>query len=206
MHALRLSAFLIILLGLAPGGAAAQEGILVNGQPLSAEEIAYYGVDLPPGRYWYDPVSGLWGAEGSGYAGQTVAGLAHTIKNLLMGLEGGMYMVDSGLRRGDAGRIADGWQILQRNFEKTTAMVKDFLSFAKGRLPERVELRFLESGFTGSRRPTLDETVATECRIRAAAGGIRRRDFPARPTFFACSQCPFREICPHTAWGAPEES
>ncbi len=76
----------------------------------------------------------------------------------------------------------------------------------KGRLPERVELRFLESGFTGSRRPTLDETVATESRIRAAAGGIRRRDFPARPTFFACSQCPFREICPHTAWGAPEES
>jgi DNA helicase-2/ATP-dependent DNA helicase PcrA len=76
----------------------------------------------------------------------------------------------------------------------------------KGRLPDRVELRFLESGLAGSRRPTLDETLATEGRIRAAAGGIRRREFPARPTFFACSQCPFREICPHTAWGAPEES
>ena len=75
-------------------------------------------------------------AERLGAVGQTVAGLAHTIKNLLMGLEGGMYMVDSGLRRVDAGRIADGWQILQRNFEKTTALVKDFLSFAKGRLPE----------------------------------------------------------------------
>jgi PAS domain S-box-containing protein len=68
--------------------------------------------------------------------GQTVAGLAHTIKNLLMGLEGGMYIVDSGLRRGDAGRISEGWEILQRNFEKTTTLVKDFLSFAKGRLPE----------------------------------------------------------------------
>jgi PAS domain S-box-containing protein len=75
-------------------------------------------------------------AERLGAVGQTVAGLAHTIKNLLMGLEGGMYMVDSGLRKGDAGRITDGWQILQRNFEKTTALVKDFLSFAKGRLPE----------------------------------------------------------------------
>jgi PAS domain S-box-containing protein len=68
--------------------------------------------------------------------GQTVAGLAHTIKNLLMGLEGGMYMVDTGIRRGDADRIVNGWQILQRNFEKTTSLVKDFLSFAKGRLPE----------------------------------------------------------------------
>jgi DNA helicase-2/ATP-dependent DNA helicase PcrA len=74
-----------------------------------------------------------------------------------------------------------------------------------GRLPEQVELRFLETGFAASRRPTADEAIATEGRIRAAAQGIRRRAFEARPTFFACSQCPFREICPHTAWGAPEE-
>jgi signal transduction histidine kinase len=47
-----------------------------------------------------------------------------------------MYMVDSGLSKGDASRITAGWQMLQRNFEKTTSLVKDFLSFAKGRLPE----------------------------------------------------------------------
>ena len=75
-------------------------------------------------------------AERLAAVGQTVAGLAHTIKNLLMGLEGGMYMVDGGLRRGDAERIADGWEILQRNFEKTTTLVRGFLSFAKGKLPE----------------------------------------------------------------------
>jgi len=75
-------------------------------------------------------------AERLGAVGQTVAGLAHTIKNLLMGLEGGLYMVDSGLRRADAERIATGWGVLHRNFEKTTTLVKDFLSFAKGRLPE----------------------------------------------------------------------
>jgi len=68
--------------------------------------------------------------------GQTVAGLAHTIKNLLMGLEGGMYMVDSGLKRGDEDRLHDGWEMLQRNFEKTASMVRDFLSFAKGRVPK----------------------------------------------------------------------
>jgi histidine kinase len=75
-------------------------------------------------------------AERLAAVGQTVAGLAHTIKNLLMGLEGGMYMVDSGLRRSNVDRITKGWGILQRNFEKTTALVKGFLDFAKGRLPQ----------------------------------------------------------------------
>ncbi|HEX5080020.1 MAG TPA: hypothetical protein VFV80_12790 [Geminicoccaceae bacterium] len=75
MHALRLSSLLILVLCLAPQGASAQEGILVNGQPLSAEEITYYGVDLPPGRYWYDAASGLWGAEGGPSVGQVAAGL-----------------------------------------------------------------------------------------------------------------------------------
>jgi len=75
-------------------------------------------------------------AERLGAVGQTVAGLAHTIKNLLMALEGGMYLLDSGLRKADVPRITEGWQILQRNLDKTTAMVRGFLSFAKGRLPE----------------------------------------------------------------------
>ncbi len=75
-------------------------------------------------------------AERLAAVGQTVAGLAHTIKNLLMGLEGGMYMLDSGLRKADAERITEGWDVLRRNLEKTTGLVKDFLGFAKGRLPQ----------------------------------------------------------------------
>jgi DNA helicase-2/ATP-dependent DNA helicase PcrA len=74
----------------------------------------------------------------------------------------------------------------------------------RGRLPDRVELRFLESGLAAGRQPTDAEAVRTEERVRAAAAAIRRREFPARPTWMACGQCPFREICPHTAWG-PEE-
>lgn len=74
-------------------------------------------------------------AERLAAVGQTVAGLAHTIKNLLMGLEGGMYIVDSGIHLGKPERVTEGWEILQRNFEKTTTLVKDFLSFAKGKKP-----------------------------------------------------------------------
>jgi len=69
----------------------------------------------------------------------------------------------------------------------------------RGRLPDRVELRFLESGLAAGRPPTREEVEVTETRIAAAAAGIRRREFPARPTWSACGQCPFRDICPHTA-------
>ncbi len=74
----------------------------------------------------------------------------------------------------------------------------------KGRLPDRVELRFLESGLAAGRHPTLEEASRTEERIREVATAIRRREFPARPTWMACGQCPFREICPHTARGAQQ--
>src|SRR4029450_6779422 len=40
-------------------------------------------------------------------------------------------------------------------------------------LPDRVELRFLESGLSAGKRPTLDEARATEDRIRKAADLIR---------------------------------
>jgi hypothetical protein len=77
MDVLRRCAFgLTILLGLAAQGARAQEtGILVNGQPLSMQEVTYYGIQLPPGRYWYDGTSGLWGVEGGPSVGQIMAGL-----------------------------------------------------------------------------------------------------------------------------------
>ena len=75
-------------------------------------------------------------AERLGAVGQTVAGLAHSIKNILMGLEGGKYIVSLGLAKDDKVMINQGWEMLERNFEKTTSLVKDFLSFSKGRLPE----------------------------------------------------------------------
>ena len=67
------------------------------------------------------------------------------------------------------------------------------------RLPDRVELRFLESGLHAGRRPTLERAEACEALVRETAGHIRWREFAARPSWRACSQCAFRDICPHTA-------
>jgi PAS domain S-box-containing protein len=77
-------------------------------------------------------------AERLAAVGQTVAGLAHSIKNILMGLEGGKYMISLGLKKDDHDLIDRGSEMLDRNFNKTTSLVKDFLSFSKGRLPQLV--------------------------------------------------------------------
>jgi PAS domain S-box-containing protein len=70
--------------------------------------------------------------------GETVAQLAHGIKNVLTGLRGGMYALRTGIRRGSAERTERGWRALDRNFERITEMVKGFLSLSKGHEP-RVE-------------------------------------------------------------------
>jgi len=75
-------------------------------------------------------------AERLSAVGQTVAGLAHSIKNILMGLEGGMYIMGRGLEANDREKLDQGWDMLERNFNKTTSLVRDFLSFAKGKMPE----------------------------------------------------------------------
>jgi ATP-dependent exoDNAse (exonuclease V) beta subunit len=68
-----------------------------------------------------------------------------------------------------------------------------------GRLPARVELRFLESGLTGRHTPTLDDLVTARDAIQEAARGIRQREFEATPDYQACRYCPYNQICPSTA-------
>jgi PAS domain S-box-containing protein len=71
-------------------------------------------------------------AERLAAVGQTVAGLAHGIKNVLMGLEGGLYVMKSGMRKENKELTNSGWNMLQDNIERITTYVKDFLNFAKG--------------------------------------------------------------------------
>ncbi|MBU2646200.1 PAS domain S-box protein [bacterium] len=71
-------------------------------------------------------------AERLAAVGKTVAGLAHGIKNVLTGLEGGEYMLNSGLQKGDARRVQKGMEMLNRNTKRVSTFVKEFLNFSKG--------------------------------------------------------------------------
>ena len=68
-----------------------------------------------------------------------------------------------------------------------------------GRLPDALQLWFLESGLVG--RVEVDPKRLEKAResIRHAAGGIRARRFEATPDYLACSYCAFRDICPASA-------
>lgn len=75
-------------------------------------------------------------AERLAAVGETVAGIAHGLKNVLMGLEGGMYVFNTGLNQGDEDRIAKGWNMLQGNIYRVSRFVREFLDFARGKVPE----------------------------------------------------------------------
>jgi len=67
--------------------------------------------------------------------GRAVAGTAHRIKNILMGLEGGIFIVSDGLEEDDREAIAEGWEMVERNVQRVSAIVKDLLYCAKEREP-----------------------------------------------------------------------
>ncbi|MDM8517555.1 response regulator [Desulfobacterales bacterium HSG16] len=68
--------------------------------------------------------------------GQTVAGMAHGIKNILHGFKGGKYLVDSGLSRNNTEKLEKGWDMVKRNISRTSDLVMDLLSYSKEREPE----------------------------------------------------------------------
>ena len=68
--------------------------------------------------------------------GQTVAGLAHGIKNILHGLKGGSYLVDLGIKKQDTEKLKSGWDMIKRNIGRTSNLVLDLLSYSKEREPE----------------------------------------------------------------------
>jgi PAS domain S-box-containing protein len=71
--------------------------------------------------------------------GETIAGMSHSIKNILCGLEGGVYVLDSGLQRGKEDRVRDGWEMVKNNVAKVSELVKGILYASKEREPEYQE-------------------------------------------------------------------
>jgi PAS domain S-box-containing protein len=104
--------------------------------------------------------------------GQTVAGLAHAIKNILGGLKGGRFMVNKGFELNEMKYLREGWDMVERNIEKISGLTRDLLNFCKDRDPERepvnpnvliretVDLFRAQAEQSGVRlSPDLDETI-----------------------------------------------
>jgi DNA helicase-2/ATP-dependent DNA helicase PcrA len=65
-----------------------------------------------------------------------------------------------------------------------------------GRLPDAVQLHFLDTGVTGRTEVDPRRLAKGRERIATAAAGIRARDYTPKPDRTTCGYCPFRTICP----------
>jgi two-component system NtrC family sensor kinase len=91
---------------------------------LAVEDTTYY--------------SAMVQAERLAAIGQTIATVSHHIKNILQGIRGGSYLVDTGLENEDLAMVRKGWDIVNRNQNKISSLVMDMLSFSKEREPDPV--------------------------------------------------------------------
>lgn len=79
--------------------------------------------------------------------GMLIGSISHAIKGLLTGLDGGMYLLNSGFEKDDRDKLEEGWEVVKLMVGRIRSMVLDILYYAKKRdlQWERVEvLRFAE--------------------------------------------------------------
>jgi signal transduction histidine kinase len=95
--------------------------------------------------------------------GRAVAGMAHRIKNILMGLEGGIFVVNTGMEEDDKAQIVEGWEMVERNVKRVSNVVMDLLYCSKERVPQfkdDVNLQeVLEEVHQLYRKKTMDEDI-----------------------------------------------
>ena len=75
-------------------------------------------------------------AERLAVVGQTVAGLVHSLKNMLSGLRGGVYLVEQHQKSGSAEQLDTGLAMLSRNLKRVKDLVGCLLMVSKPRVPE----------------------------------------------------------------------
>ncbi len=98
--------------------------------------------------------------------GKAVGGLAHDIKNILNGFQGGEYVLDYGIEIGDMDEVRKGMRIVSRNIERVSMMVQNMLAYSKDRKPtlHRVTPHKLIEEICESMTPTLTEAgIVLEC-------------------------------------------
>ncbi len=72
--------------------------------------------------------------------GQTVAGLSHTLKNVLNGLRAGQFVLDRAQKTGDQKKLRKGLRVTRTSVRRIERLIFDMLSYVKDREPKREPL------------------------------------------------------------------
>jgi len=128
--------------------------------------------------------------------GLLVGSISHGIRSLATNLDGGMYMVGSGIEKNDRERIGAGWDIIKRNVDRIRSMISDIIYYAKSREAEYEAIdidKFMSDIFTttGSKakslnvefefvcEPDLGEFTIDQVAMRSALLNILENSFDA---------------------------
>jgi signal transduction histidine kinase len=71
--------------------------------------------------------------KGFTFLGQSIAYLSHDIKNILEGLQGGVYVVEEGIKDNDMVLAGQGWKIVKKNIVEISTITQNILYSAKER-------------------------------------------------------------------------
>ena len=101
--------------------------------------------------------------------GLHIGSVSHGLKQLLTGLDGGSYLIESGLDKNDTRQISEGWEIVKDKILKTREMVLNILFHTKKREPDRSHVLL----------PELIKEIVSAIKPRADQENINLKvDFP----------------------------
>ncbi len=72
--------------------------------------------------------------------GMLISSISHSVKGLLTGMDGGIYLVNTGLKKDKRERIEEGWAMVTRNVDRIRRMMVDILYYAKDREPNWADI------------------------------------------------------------------
>jgi signal transduction histidine kinase len=65
--------------------------------------------------------------------GLMIGSISHGVKGLLTGLDGGIYILDSGLKKKDQSLIDEGWEVVKITIQRIRKMIQEILFYTKKR-------------------------------------------------------------------------
>lgn len=68
--------------------------------------------------------------------GETVSGISHNVKNILLLSQGGAELLSRALNKGDMDGAKDAWQVVSRGIDKIGKLVREMLEFSSHKAPE----------------------------------------------------------------------
>jgi FixJ family two-component response regulator/nitrogen-specific signal transduction histidine kinase len=92
--------------------------------------------------------------------GLKIGSISHGIKSLLAGLDGGIYLVDSGLDKEKPERVKQGWEDVKNIVNRIRKLVHDILFFAKERELQRERVDVL--GFADDVAATVEPKIKAQ--------------------------------------------